>query len=240
MQITLNARRNDVIYIISDLGADSQGVLMKTKTRRIIARARNKRIRKPDRWSHALASKPKIDIEHLLTWTYRDQCVLSAVGGVVEPAIAGSRAVKRFIVHPDATVVHQHVLRLPVHVRLAIIRHACEASAPEWRAGFADATMNEILRHGYMRWWESLLALSHSLRADAPRLSEHWVHAPERDPLPWFSDREKVSNHYFQELVRACHWPPAFSPMEAANDDSAHIAVNHWRRGQRERCANGH
>lgn len=92
-------------------------------------------------------SRPAIDIEQLLVWAYRDECVDRAAGGRVGPSTSMTASIYNMgalgtrvsgggasgtTLPEDALRVEAAVDRLPMEQRLPVVRHASAGTRPDW------------------------------------------------------------------------------------------------------------
>lgn len=147
-------------------------------------------------------AKRDIDIEDLLVWAYREQCVASAAGhgwgqgapvdsvARLERVMGGSLAAGHDC-HPDAEAVHAAVLRLARGQIGLVISHAKCGDRPGWGEGLRLVVAARVTQRGNpVRLYDANRnTIGHEVRAAAEDANGSLFYAPvDRPPLAWFED----------------------------------------------------
>lgn len=141
-----------------------------------------------------------VDVEALLAWAYRDQCVDRAAGhgwGLAQPLdsiarlerVHGASLAAGHDCHPDAEIVHAAVLRLPHSQIGLVISHAKVGDRPSWGEGMRLVVAARVTQRGNpVRLYDaSRNLIGHEVRAAAEMPGGALFYAPaDAPPLAWY------------------------------------------------------
>jgi hypothetical protein len=141
-----------------------------------------------------------IDVEALLVWAYRDQCVDRASGqdwGLGRPVdsivrcerLMGASLAAGHDCHPDAEMVHAAVLRLSKAQIGLVISHAKCGDRPGWGEGMRLVMAAKVTQRGNpVRLYDANRNLiGHEVRAAVEMPGGALFYAPaNRNPLQWY------------------------------------------------------